>query len=586
VSASHNWYNAGVKGSARALEEQIERMTRQQAAIVALACRKPYRVTNLETALREIAEVAASTLSVQRTSVWKLSKDRQQLECLVLHDGDRRDSSGGEVLLAKDYPRYFAALGTNRAIDANDAVADPRTSEFKHNYLEKYGITSMLDAGVRDEGHVVGVVCIEHASTPRIWRPDEVAFAGAMADQAAMIFAAAERHQLEDDRERMRHQLLHTQRLESMGTLAAGVAHEINNPLAYVTASLDFVAGEVRSAASEVPGRRWQEMEEAIRDARQGVDRVRRIVRDLKTFSRSDDEQRGPVDLRKIIESTLNMVWNEIRHRARLVKDYGPDVPLVEANESGLAQVFLNLLLNAAQVLEEGRADKNEIRIATRTHGSNMVAVEVRDTGPGMTEAVMGRVFDPFFTTKPIGVGTGLGLSISHNIVTSLGGLLQVESKLGEGSTFRVVIPVARTLPVLESAPTVTLPAAVRGRVLIIDDEPRLIGALRRVLEEDHDVEGLTSAREALAALTSSGGPKYDVILCDLMMPEMTGMDLHTELVRVNPETAERMVFLTGGVFTPKARAFLDQVANARLEKPLDSQNLRVLIRDRLRVRE
>jgi CheY-like chemotaxis protein len=147
-----------------------------------------------------------------------------------------------------------------------------------------------------------------------------------------------------------------------------------------------------------------------------------------------------------------------------------------------------------------------------------------------------------------------------------------------------VVLPVASTLAAAEALPTVTVPSAVRGRVLIVDDEPRLIGALRRVLEDEHEVEGVASAREAHALLTS--GQRYDVILCDLMMPEMTGMDLHAELARTSPEVAERMVFLTGGVFTPRARAFLDQVANARLEKPLDSQNLRVLIRDRLRGRE
>ncbi len=559
-------------------------MTRQQAALVALACRQTDLVADREDALRKIVEVAADTLGVARASVWIMDKDLQHLHCVTLFQAPGEASSGGQTISARDFPRYFSALGTGRAIDAESAQYDPRTAELSDPYLVSHGITSMLDAGIRDGGHLVGVVCHEHVGQARSWSADEVAFAGAIADQVALVLAAAERHQLEADRERMRQQLLHTQRLESMGTLAAGVAHEINNPLAYVTASLDFVASELRSAAQDAPGRRWHEMEEAMRDARQGVDRVRRIVRDLKTFSRGDDEQRGPVVLRPVIESTINMVWNEIRHRARLVKDYGVDVPLAQANESSLAQVFLNLLMNATQALEEGHADLNEIRITTRREGAHHVVVEFRDTGPGIAPEILGRVFDPFFTTKPIGVGTGLGLSISHNIVTGLGGDLQVRSQPGQGSTFRVVLPIASSKPVAEAPSVASATAGVRGRVLIVDDEPRLIAALRRVLEEEHDVVGLSGAREALALLV--GGDRFDVILCDLMMPEMTGMDLHAEITRTLPELADRMVFLTGGVFTPRARSFLDQVANTRLEKPLDSQNLRVLIRDRLRVRD
>jgi GAF domain-containing protein len=147
-------------------------MTRQQEAIVGLACRKPSRVTNLEDGLREIVEVAASTLGVRRVNVWTLAKDRQELQCLVAYDGEGKSFSSGEILLARDYPRYFAALGLDRAIDAHDARTDPRTSEFRRGYLDKHGITSMLDAGVRDEGYVVGVVCAEHVGGPRVWRPD------------------------------------------------------------------------------------------------------------------------------------------------------------------------------------------------------------------------------------------------------------------------------------------------------------------------------------------------------------------------------------------------------------------------------
>ena len=264
------------------------------------------------------------------------------------------------------------------------------------------------------------------------------------------------------ERSRMQEQLVISDRMASVGTLAAGVAHEINNPLAAFIANLDFAAQDVAKLTQDVcanragtdgaessPGAigwietRLREMEEPLRDARESADRVRLIVRDLKIFSRSGEDRTGAVDVRRVIESSLRMAWNEIRHRARLVKEYG-DVPQVEGNEGRLGQVFLNIIVNAAQAIPEGHADKNEIRIVTKQNDDGRVVIEVRDTGPGMSEAIIARIFDPFFTTKAIGEGTGLGLAICHRIVTTLGGELAVEVWSGRGPSFRIILPVAK----------------------------------------------------------------------------------------------------------------------------------------------
>jgi signal transduction histidine kinase len=382
---------------------------------------------------------------------------------------------------------------------------------------------------------------------------------------------------LRAEQRKMQEQLLISDRMASVGTLAAGVAHEINNPLAALIANVDFALEELSRLESDSP--RAPEMRAPLQDAREAADRVRMIVRDLKVFSRSgDEERRGPVDLKQVLESSLRMAWNEIRHRARLEKEYG-DVPPAWGNESRLGQVFLNLVVNAAQALPEGRSDQNEIRVVTRAVNSNVV-VEIRDTGTGIPAEVLPHIFDPFFTTKPAGVGTGLGLAICHRIVTGLGGTIEVSSKLGEGTVFTVTLP---TLPAAreKGGTNPALPAFAsaqggRGRILVIDDEPMINAILRRMLGRDHEVMSASSVREALERLKK--GERYDLILCDLMMPEMTGMDLHAELVRTSPALAERLIFMTGGAFTPAAREFLDDVPNARVEKPFDVQNLRALI--------
>jgi CheY-like chemotaxis protein len=226
--------------------------------------------------------------------------------------------------------------------------------------------------------------------------------------------------------------------------------------------------------------------------------------------------------------------------------------------------------------MPEGHADRQELRVATRTGSDGRVVIEVSDNGAGIPKQHLDRIFDPFFTTKPVGVGTGLGLSICQRIVSQLGGTIEVESELGTGSLFRLRLPAA--LHAQEDSPQGSMApaAAQRARVLIVDDEAALGRVLVRALEEHHDAEAVTTGREVLARITA--GERFDVIVSDLMMPEMTGMELHEHLLAVAPDQARRMVFLTGGAFTATAGAFLDRVPNAKAEKPLQQKDLLKLI--------
>ncbi|HEY2028288.1 MAG TPA: PAS domain S-box protein [Myxococcales bacterium] len=378
------------------------------------------------------------------------------------------------------------------------------------------------------------------------------------------------------DRRKLQAQLLLADRMSSLGTLSAGVAHEINNPLAYVIASLDLLATRFPELSSALPATQVSFVDEQLRRAREGAGRVRRIVRDLKSFSRADEETIAPTDLRKSLDTAITLVWNEIKHRARLVKEYD-GLPAVRANEARLGQVFINLLVNAAQAMPEGNVDKNVVRVVGRTDAIGNAVVEIHDTGCGIPQENLDRIFEPFFTTKPIGEGTGLGLAICHGIVSSLGGTLSVQSEVGKGTVFRVTLPVAKPASHAQSAQPRAVPKpALRGKVLIIDDEKDLTDVTTAGLETLHDVRATQDAREALEWI--AGGHRFDLILCDMMMPLMTGMEFYTRLSALAQDQADRVVFMTGGAFTPRAREFLARLPNLRIEKPFDLNYILAMI--------
>ncbi len=375
------------------------------------------------------------------------------------------------------------------------------------------------------------------------------------------------------ERKQMETRLLLADRMASAGILAAGMAHEVNNPLAYVVANLDFIASEITALEPQLPKGRLDEMRQALSDSRHGAGRVTRIVSDLRTISRADDESRGPVNLNRAIDSSLKIAANEIRHRARLLTELG-ELPLIEGNEARLGQVFLNLLVNAAQAMPLGAASDNELKVKSWFDATRkLVIAEVSDTGAGIPSEIISRVFDPFFTTKPIGAGTGLGLSICHGIVAALGGEISVQSQVGKGTTFRVLLPATTKIapPAPASVPRESVP---RQRVLVIDDEPMVGVSLRRLLATDHDVVSEQSAVTALCRIDA--GEPFDVIVCDLMMPNVSGIDFYQALEQ--RKCSQRVIFMTGGAFTTGAAEFVARTSAPVVAKPIDGQLLRSMI--------
>ncbi len=373
-------------------------------------------------------------------------------------------------------------------------------------------------------------------------------------------------------------QLQANERLTALATLAAGIAHEINNPLAAVLGSTELALDNLKETAPDLAL-----LSTDLVTARDNTMRIRDIVESMKLLARGDTSKSEIVDVNDVVQMSIQLASTSIRYRARIVRDLQPSCE-TEGNASQLAQVFVSLLTNAAQALPE-KDPANLIRIVTRRE-RDVVVVEVSDNGCGIPKDLQERVFEPFFTTKPVGTGMGLGLSISTTIVKAFGGALSLESEPGRGSLFRVVLPAARQ-PATHRQPAmapsgagkpVSAPPLARPRLLIIDDERAVAQTLERVLARDCDVVVSNHGREAISLLLDAAQREFDVILCDLMMPDPSGDALYAEVTKQRPELAERFVFMTGGAFTPQGRRFLESVPATVLEKPFDLGRLRALV--------
>jgi two-component system, NtrC family, sensor kinase len=377
------------------------------------------------------------------------------------------------------------------------------------------------------------------------------------------------------DRIRLESQLRQADRLVSVGTLAAGVAHEINNPLSFVVGNLEFLFAALQRAELGAPADPAA-LREAVDEAREGARRVREVVKDLKTFSRAEDGVAGPVEVSSALDVALRMLGNELRHRAVVERAYA-SAPRAQVNEARLGQVFVNLLANAVQALPDRPCEQNRVRVSVRPGGQGEVVAEISDNGQGIPKDIRHRIFDPFFSTKQVGEGMGLGLSICQGIVAGFAGRLEVESEPGCGSTFRLILPAA-PFDQPQPEPPPDDPASVDSRplrLLLIDDERNLGLVLTRALQPAVELEFVTEAGQGLQKIRD--GQRFDAVVCDLMMPSMSGMEFYAELERLDQALARRTGFITGGTFTPPARDFAGRMQGRIIEKPFLAEDLRQL---------
>jgi signal transduction histidine kinase/ActR/RegA family two-component response regulator len=432
-----------------------------------------------------------------------------------------------------------------------------------------------------------------------IWPPRDDAAIQGFFDRVKL------RATLRRGQERANAALVHGEKLAALGTLVAGVAHEINNPLTALQLGIEASANQLSPLAKVVAeldtwaARGWGASPEQIRtlheladsgsspqEASQLLDEmlgavasIASIVRDLRIFARSDSgrEEAQLLDVSDTIDQALRLAGRELNVIARIERDYARDLPRVLVPHGRLTQVLVNVLTNATQAIREIERPAHRVRIVTRFDGEN-IAISISDTGPGIASETLEHIFDPFFTTKRAGYGTGLGLSISRSIMYDLGGDLIVESVHGSGATFILLLPipdyasVRRAYLRQHSGTTMLAAPAIRRTVLVVDDDDRVLSAYARSLGRSCDVLMASDGREAIELLSSGSQP--DALVSELALPEADGKVLLEWLARERPELAQRTIFVSSETTQQQYEAFLSQLPNCVLTKPVTASAL------------
>jgi len=380
------------------------------------------------------------------------------------------------------------------------------------------------------------------------------------------------------EKRRLQDQLLQSEKMSAIGQLIAGVAHDLNNPLASVVGFADLL-GE----AEDVPER----LEEPLAVIRQEAERASGIVRNLLSFARRQEGERQLQSIRPILESTILLLKNQLMaQHVELAFTAEPGLPEVEVHANQIKQVFVNIINNAAQAIRGANISGGHITVLAKCWLDG-VAVSISDNGPGMPESVAQHVFEPFFSSKSEGEGTGLGLSICQGIVKEHGGSMTVDAGLGSGATFTVELPGAsaarlatasdlagEAAPPADPAPAVTEPL----RVLVVDDEPHILHYMQATLESWGHVVVLAS--DGSQALKRALTQPFDLIICDLRMPRLGGREMYQTLAQMHPAVAGRMVFATGDTVRGDTLQFLERLGRPFLQKPFKLDELRRVLAD------
>lgn len=367
------------------------------------------------------------------------------------------------------------------------------------------------------------------------------------------------------ERRRLQEQLIQSEKMSAIGQLIAGIAHDLNNPLASVVGFSDFLA-----EGGEIP----PQLAEPIQVIRQEAERAATIVKNLLSFARSQEGERTLHSIRSILESTLLLLRNQLMaNKVEATLEVEPDLPDVEVNANQIKQVFVNLINNANQAIASD-APSGRIWINAK-HQRDAIAVSITDSGPGMIEEIATHVFEPFFTTKGEGEGTGLGLSICQGIVREHGGRILLDTKPGGGATFTVELPAGARASRVAAAPA-PVPEGKPLRILVVDDEPHILHYMRATLESwGHSVE---VASDGAYALERALAGDFDVIVCDLRMPHLSGRDMYLKLARQDPRAAERIIFATGDTVRGDTLHFLEGLGRPYLHKPFTLAELRAAL--------
>ncbi len=528
------------------LQASERRAIAQRMALSQLALHPAFVEGDTSRAFQVVAKSIAETLDVARTSVWILEEDGSELRCHTLYQSDSKAFSSGAELNASTLPRYFAAIMAENRIYAEDAQNDPRTSEMAEDYLKPLGITSLLDSGIVIEGCLRGVVCSEHVGHMRKWHPDEEGFISTVSAMIAQLYVNAAIKRVEEEKSQLENKIHQSRKMEAIGQLAGGVAHDFNNMLGVIIGYSELILEQMD------PSQQFHaNLVEIEKAARRSAD----LTRQLLTFARKQTVTPRVLDLNQTIEGMLNMLRRLIGENISLSWMPGFGLWPIHMDPSQIDQILANLCVNARDAIagvgkltvetKNDRFDKEYCATHVGSLPGDYVRISVSDTGSGMDKETLAHIFEPFFTTKEVGEGTGLGLATVYGAVKQNNGFIYVYSEPGQGTTFTIYIP-RHVETTTETQVTASPKPVVRGDeiVMLVEDEPTLLGMSKMMLERlGYTVMAAGNPREAMRLASEYAG-EIHLLATDVIMPEMNGRELSVRLLESRPEM--KCLFMSG----------------------------------------
>lgn len=546
--------------SQRRVLEYSHRLSDINTQLRKLAQNQSFHKENLESALREITEVASLGLNVSRVTVWSFEREQQEARCVLSFDKNTETYTTEKSLLIREFPIFFKALDEERIIAAHDARLDYRTAEFTKEYFLPSNIFSKMAVGTRLRGELVGMICFEHSSRKRVWSPEEQIFATAIADLVSLALESSERQKAESAKKRLEAELFQKHKLEALGTLAGGIAHDFNNILAVIMGSTELAL--IRAKDRQFP------MEELNRIGTAAL-RAKDLVTQILLFSKSQPIELRPVRLQDLVYDSLKLIRATFPSSIEVIEKLNVPDAIIDSHPTFIYQLLLNICTNGVHACENGRGtieialNKSTSSLGKSNQRKESVTLSISDSGSGIEPHILSHIFDPFFTTKDPGKGTGLGLSVVHSIVDTLGGRITVKSESGAGTTFSIELPISTNAPNRGKISGVTFGKG--ENILLVDDEVDVLESTSQLLE--HLGYHVTAYSDPLKALEDyrKNHSRYALVVTDITMPQIDGAQLAEQMLKIDNKA--RFLFVSGFGFEINMNALPKA---SLLQKPIE----------------
>ncbi|MBN2227673.1 MAG: response regulator [candidate division Zixibacteria bacterium] len=565
-------------------QKRLERVQRQRDAIRRMIADDGIPAGDVEPAVKRIMEIVANTIDVERVSTWLFNMECTQMECVDLFERSTQRHSQGVKFTMADYPRYFDAVKKERTIAVGDARVDPRTDEFAEGYLIPLGITSMLDTALLVFGKLRGVMCVEHFGEPRAWASDEITFAEEISAQLSQLYSNAERICSEKQRRDLQERLERAERMEALGILAGGVAHDLNNTLGPIVGYTELLLRQLDK--DDKVAKRIEKIGKSAQDAAD-------VIQDLLTLARRGRYEMVPTDLNRVVgdylESPAFLALSESRPDIKVDVDLDESISLLMGSSAHLLKVVMNLVVNAYDAMNDGGALTITTSMRYLEQLSNgytpenapgeFLMLSVIDTGKGIAAEDLAKIFEPYYSKKKMGgsSGSGLGLSVVYGIVKDHKGFYDIVSNPGTGTEFQLYFPIT-TVGIHATDPGKII---LEGKesILVVDDSEGQRDVAMEILESlGYNVKTVASGEAAVECLKNN---TVDLVLLDMIMdPGIDGLDTYREIIRLHP--GQKAVIASGYSATDRVEEMQRLGAGQYIKKPYTMQVLGKAIREEL----